>query len=739
MSAIASGKNIGTGRALRALLVAALLAVLLPPWVAPAAFAATVSDDFSRADGALGANWTTVPGTAAPAIVSNRVQPGTAGQLNSAYWSADTFGADQFAQATLPNSSGSQYGPGIAVRLNGATGYFLWYGNSAGVVSLWRMDGSSSWTLLASSSALSVAATDVWRIEAVGSTLTGFQNGTQVVRATDTRYSSGAPGVWLYYGANQVTNWSGGDVPPATGYTVGGTATGLSGTLVLQDNGGDDLSVAGDGPFTFASPVTGGSPYAVTVRTAPPGQTCTVANGSGTVGAASVTDVAVSCTALSLTGSAQDDFNRADGALGNGWTDSVDGGLSILSQVVTGAASGLAGDIRGSETYDADQYSQLEVTSTQLTGSQWIGPEVRAAGGGQTAYVGMYYWNSGSPQLRLYERAGPSFTQLVAAYNCGPLAAGTTLRLMVVGSTLSFLENGVERLAVYDASLTSGVPGIMAYGAGRADNWSAGTAGFEVHYLGTDATGVESYDAISANNGYGPQTVRVLRPDNPAPGMPHNFLYVLPVEAGQGNAYGDGLATLQALDAQNAYNLTIIEPSFAIAPWYADNPVDPNLRHETFMTAELLPWVKANLASTSSEQQWLIGFSKSGLGAQDLLLRHPDLFTQAAAWDFPADMSSYSQYGASFAYGTEANFQANYRLTSGFLDGRKAPFVTGNRIWIGSYDLFRTDATDFDSLLTSKGVPHATETPQLMSHRWDSGWVPMAVAALHQNGVALAG
>ena len=56
--------------------------------------------------------------------------------------------------------------------------------------------------------------------------------------------------------------------------------------------------------------------------------------------------------------------------------------------------------------------------------------------------------------------------------------------------------------------------------------------------------------------------------------MAHNFLFVLPVEAGLGNTYGDGLETLQALDAEDQYNLTIVEPTFAYDPWYDDNPND---------------------------------------------------------------------------------------------------------------------------------------------------------------------
>ena len=185
--------------------------------------------------------------------------------------------------------------------------------------------------------------------------------------------------------------------------------------------------------------------------------------------------------------------------------------------------------------------------------------------------------------------------------------------------------------------------------------------------------------------------MRVLRPTNPAPGVPHSFLYVLPVEAGLGNSFGDGLETMRALDAQDQYNLTIIEPTFGIDPWYADNPIDANVQYETFMTKELVPWVKQNLATSGNEQNWLIGFSKSGFGAQDLILKHPDLFTLAASWDFPADMSSYDYFGVDSAngYGTDANFQTNYRLSAGFVDAHKAPFLNSNRIWIGGYRRFR--------------------------------------------------
>ena len=422
--------------------------------------------------------------------------------------------------------------------------------------------------------------------------------------------------------------------------------------------------------------------------------------------------------------------------------------MSISSQRVIGVAGATTGDIRTGETYGSDQFSQVEVTSTQLSGGQWVGPAVRLQNGGQNGYAGIYFWNFGSPQLMLFVRKAGGWQQL-GATGTGPLTAGTQLRITAAGSTISLSENGVQKLSASDATVTGGAPGIVAHENSTADNWtgggadSSGTGGsggspdFQVTYASTDAQGVKTYNVTSTDDGPGTQTLRVLAPTNPAAGVPHNFLIMLPVEAGEGTSFGDSLGTAEALNAQNQYNLTIIVPSFAIDPWYANNLTNVNIQYETFMVQELMPWIKKNLATTGSEQTWLIGFSKSGFGAQDLILRHPDLFTLAASWDFPADMSSYDQYGSAAGFGTDSNFQANYRLSQSFLDTLKAPFLNNNRIWIGGYMSFQNDVSDYDALLTSEGIKHTTETPQQMTHRWDSGWVPIALDALYQDSANL--
>jgi hypothetical protein len=60
--------------------------------------------------------------------------------------------------------------------------------------------------------------------------------------------------------------------------------SGLSGgTLVLDDNGSDALTVTGNGTTLFNTELVSGSTYNVTVAQQPGGQTCTVTHGTGTI------------------------------------------------------------------------------------------------------------------------------------------------------------------------------------------------------------------------------------------------------------------------------------------------------------------------------------------------------------------------------------------------------------------------------------------------------------------------
>ena len=318
-------------------------------------------------------------------------------------------------------SGGQWVGPTVRSQNGGQDTYLgiYFWNNGTPQLRLYKRT-AGTWTQLGNSynSGPLPAGTQL-TLSAVGSRISFQQNGIERIAATDTTLTGGAPGI-MTYGAATADNWAGSGgtpVPPST-YSIGGTVSGLSGTVVLQDNGGDDLSVTGNGPFTFATPV--GSRRRLQRHGQDQPQRADAAPSRAARGrsrSANVTSVAVTCT-TSAGSSASDDFNRADGGLGAGWAAISDGGLSIVSQQVVGTAA-TAGDIRVAESYGSDQSSTVEVTSTQLSGGQWVGPAVRSQNGGQDTYLGIYFWNNGTPQLRLYKRTAGTWTQLGNSYNSG--------------------------------------------------------------------------------------------------------------------------------------------------------------------------------------------------------------------------------------------------------------------------------------------------------------------------------
>ncbi len=71
--------------------------------------------------------------------------------------------------------------------------------------------------------------------------------------------------------------------PPVPTYAVKVTVNGITGTLVLRNNGGDDLTAEEDGEYEFDTKIEDGEDYNVTPFDIPPGQACSVVNGTGTI------------------------------------------------------------------------------------------------------------------------------------------------------------------------------------------------------------------------------------------------------------------------------------------------------------------------------------------------------------------------------------------------------------------------------------------------------------------------
>lgn len=132
---------------------------------------------------------------------------------------------------------------------------------------------------------------------------------------------------------------------PGTGLTLGGTVSGLgAGTTVTLVNAGENLPVAANGPFTFATRLNTGAAFNITA-TPPNGYTCKVTNGAGTMGSANSTSTTVDCAPVQLAGSItalQEPQAVTSDSAGNLYV--VDGGPhSVLKFAPNGTMTTLAG------------------------------------------------------------------------------------------------------------------------------------------------------------------------------------------------------------------------------------------------------------------------------------------------------------------------------------------------------------------------------------------------------------
>jgi Galactose oxidase, central domain len=132
-------------------------------------------------------------------------------------------------------------------------------------------------------------------------------------------------------------------------YTISVSVAGLSGSgLVLADNVTDKLTVTSNGTFPFATKITKGATYAVTVFSQPlnPAQICVISQGASGTANASVT-ISVNCTTGAFTIGGQ--VNQLQGSglvlqdnLGNGVVDRLtitgNGSFTFATPVATNGA-----------------------------------------------------------------------------------------------------------------------------------------------------------------------------------------------------------------------------------------------------------------------------------------------------------------------------------------------------------------------------------------------------------------
>lgn len=182
------------------------------------------ADNFTRANGGLGANWSTVTSFSAPQISTNVVKCAISTSVAAVY-SAITWPADQYSEfKTALYSVADGGGSGCMVRASAGSraGYYLqmlWGfgsdGKTGNYLEITAVNGSGTITQTVDGPALNVADGDLIRLDILGNFLTAYQNGARSVSMVDTSVTSGTPGIWAISGGSQqawVEGWTAGDV-----------------------------------------------------------------------------------------------------------------------------------------------------------------------------------------------------------------------------------------------------------------------------------------------------------------------------------------------------------------------------------------------------------------------------------------------------------------------------------------------------------------------------------------------
>lgn len=227
----------------------------------------------------------------------------------------------------------------------------------------------------------------------------------------------------------------------------------------------------------------------------------------------------------------------------------------------------------------------------------------------------------------------------------------------------------------------------------------------------------------------GTTQIFVLTPDRMENGKHYPVIYVLPVEPGAGTRWGNGLVEIKKLDLHNKLGVIFVMPTFSDWPWYCDHPSDPLLRQETYFLQVVAPFIeKTYPVLPGPAGRLLLGFSKSGWGAYSLLLRHPDYFARAAAWDAPLNMAAPNQFGMGPIFGTQECFD-NYRISS-LLAKQAEKLKSSSRLALIGYSNFRPHHQAIHQHMKTLGIPHEYRDVRHGKHDWMSGWLEDAVRFL---------
>ena len=180
------------------------------------------SDDFDRADGTLGANWTTRTGAEDPQIVSSKLRAKTVDFTACSGYTGITWPNNQWSQGILDTVGGATYtehGLILRYQVANALRYRCYITGPAGAAKDAEIRDTAG-AVIATRSDVITSAGDLMTFDVVGTRFRLWQNSTLLLTANDSVQLSGSPGVNLYISPGGslsdmiMDDWIGGDFAP---------------------------------------------------------------------------------------------------------------------------------------------------------------------------------------------------------------------------------------------------------------------------------------------------------------------------------------------------------------------------------------------------------------------------------------------------------------------------------------------------------------------------------------------
>lgn len=229
--------------------------------------------------------------------------------------------------------------------------------------------------------------------------------------------------------------------------------------------------------------------------------------------------------------------------------------------------------------------------------------------------------------------------------------------------------------------------------------------------------------------------LRVLEPDDLASVANPRVVFLLPSTPELSHRSGDGLDQALTHDLHNRHGLIFVAPTYSDWPWMTDLPDQAMFQQLMYFLEEIVPFVDDLYPE---HRRLLIGYSKGGSAALQILLRHPELFAAAATFDSPVMKTQPDQWEMPYFWPSPEHFH-DFAIPH-LLRSRGAALGSSPRIALLGYGNFGRDAPDWShdhlseahELLDELGIPHVYDNERFRAHRWDSGWLPEAVDALAQ-------